>query len=662
MGQSSKPASDAARGTRDPHTLEWGDPTPAPAAHGPTSAGARGSRETDAGASAAVAPPPGPTTGAAAPPPRPSLREKLATEAAPPPLPGADPAAATPSASQPLPPTSLPPPLALEPVDGDAPRQPSQPLDLSALPTLSAAAAAAARGGVSSDPGSPTPTSAPTTTAFVGNAARQLDPVAPPDLPGIDLAPSSETAGATALPSDDAAKSTGRGKRTKPSGFTESRGTSADAQPDAGKATAGGTAAGKAAAAAEDGTGSAIDDLIAARDRRRAENDPSAPRAATAPRHMGRGPGAADAASDDDAETTGHSAKTSGDQPERRRARRRPAGAPRDQIAANDDQPSIGGLIYALNRKPSNKPFSIAMIASVAWLTVSLLFGYFLIAPDLAQATSIGAFIRNSAITTVLATIAGPIALAWFLAFLAWRSEELHLRSTAMTEVAVRLAEPDRMAEQQISSLGQAVRREVTFMNDAVSHALSRANELDSLVQSEVHALERSYEDNERKIRSLLQELASERNSLSGTGEHFKQTLATLAHDVPTLIERLSEQQGKLAGIIAGAGDNLTALESSLSTRTGELQVTLTDRTQELQRVLETHAGELGSTLQSRTDHVQTMLTAQNTTLAATLDEHRTGVEGTLSGYTTALSGADRSKPQADIEARGNRFDIDRRA
>ena len=45
-------------------------------------------------------------------------------------------------------------------------------------------------------------------------------------------------------------------------------------------------------------------------------------------------------------------------------AKRRAAMPSRDQIAANDDAPSIGGLIYALNQKPSRRPFSIAAVAS----------------------------------------------------------------------------------------------------------------------------------------------------------------------------------------------------------------------------------------------------------------------------------------------------------
>ena len=81
----------------------------------------------------------------------------------------------------------------------------------------------------------------------------------------------------------------------------------------------------------------------------------------------------------------------------------------------------------------------------------------------------------------------------------------------------IRTTFADRMAEQSIASLGQAVRRQVSFMNDAVSRALGRAGELEALVHNEVTALERSYEDNERKIRGLIQELAGERDALLNT-------------------------------------------------------------------------------------------------------------------------------------------------
>ena len=45
---------------------------------------------------------------------------------------------------------------------------------------------------------------------------------------------------------------------------------------------------------------------------------------------------------------------------------KRPAAPARAHVAANDDMPSIGGLIYAMQQRPSRSPFLIALIAALA--------------------------------------------------------------------------------------------------------------------------------------------------------------------------------------------------------------------------------------------------------------------------------------------------------
>jgi hypothetical protein len=185
----------------------------------------------------------------------------------------------------------------------------------------------------------------------------------------------------------------------------------------------------------------------------------------------------------------------------RRAARRRPAGPVRERIAANDDAPSIGGLIYALEQQPSSKPYKVAAVASALWVLGGLGLGWLSVSAELSGGATFADLVVKPQFFLTIAAIVVPVAFIWFLAMLAWRAEELRLRSSTMTEVAIRLAEPDRMAEQSVASLGQAVRRQVSFMNDAVSRALGRAGELEALVHNEVSALERSYEENERKIR-----------------------------------------------------------------------------------------------------------------------------------------------------------------
>ncbi len=321
----------------------------------------------------------------------------------------------------------------------------------------------------------------------------------------------------------------------------------------------------------------------------------------------------------------------------RRAARRRPAAPSRDRIAANDDAPSIGGLIYALNQKPSNRPFVYAAAASGAWAAIGLVFMWAFVSQELSTAGSFLAVVARPAMLSAVATVFGPIALFWFLAVLIWRTEDLKMRSTAMTEVAVRLAEPDRMAEQSIASLGQAVRRQVSFMNDAVSRALGRAGELEALVHNEVGALERSYEDNERKIRGLIQELAGERNALLNTTGRVNDALRSIGGEVPVLIEKLSHQQLKLAKIIEGAGQNLTSLESALAVQTGNLENALGDRTQHLQTVLEDYTSALGNALGSRTQQMQLMFDSHRESLDSSIAARTENLQGVFVEYARAL-------------------------
>jgi hypothetical protein len=170
-------------------------------------------------------------------------------------------------------------------------------------------------------------------------------------------------------------------------------------------------------------------------------------------------------------------------------------------VAANDDMPSIGGLVYALQQRPSKSPFYIALGASVVWLFLGCLIGWAVVSNQAGTASSLSGVLASPAVAAVIATIFVPIALFWFLAILVWRAQELRLMSSAMTEVAVRLAEPDKMAEQSVASLGQTVRRQVAAMNDAISRALGRAGELEALVHNEVAALDASPVPTPRKMR-----------------------------------------------------------------------------------------------------------------------------------------------------------------
>jgi hypothetical protein len=339
------------------------------------------------------------------------------------------------------------------------------------------------------------------------------------------------------------------------------------------------------------------------------------------------------------------------DQPARRVARRRPAGPVRGKIAANDDVPSIGGLIYALEQKPSTKIFRTTAIASAVWAVVGIAFGAFTLWPQWTAGTAVSTLLLNPIAFYTATAVVVPIAIFWLLALLNWHIATLSLKSSTMTEVAIRLAEPDRAAEQSIASLGQAVRRQVSFMNDAVSRALGRAGELEALVHNQVADLERSYEQNERRIRGLIQELTGERHALLNTSGSVTDTLKTLGTEIPQLIEKLSTQQVTLAGIIKGAGENLANLEGSLASSTGRFEHVLGTRTQELQTVLEDYTTAFSSALGVRTEQMRLAFDSYMQTLDTSLGNRTENLQTVFEEYARALDTTLANRAQAlDIQ------------
>ena len=369
--------------------------------------------------------------------------------------------------------------------------------------------------------------------------------------------------------------------------------------------------------------------------------------------------------------------------------RRRPAGPPPRRMAAtaaNDDLPSIGGLIFALQQKPSKSPFLVALAVSLVWFVVGGFFAYGLISTQVAGPGGLSGLLANPSALTAALTILVPIAIFWFLALLVWRAQELRLMASAMTEVAVRLAEPDKLAEQSVASLGQTIRRQVAAMNDAISRAIGRAGELEALVHNEVAALERSYSDNELRVRGLISELASEREALSNNSQRVSESLRGVGQEIarnlsaasssidqklaergmqltellvarsneaadqveraqskvqehmPILLERLGQEQERLGQVIEGAARNLSALEVAVGQRTSSLDHTLRERTDALTTTLASRINALETTVAHGALILDKTLKDRTDAFAASIGQGAVGLDGILKERTKLLA------------------------
>ncbi len=103
-------------------------------------------------------------------------------------------------------------------------------------------------------------------------------------------------------------------------------------------------------------------------------------------------------------------------------------------------------------------------------------------------------------------------------------------------------------------------------MGDGVERALARASELEALVQNEVAALERTYSDNEVRIRGLLQDLATQRDTLVGQAEQVRSAINNvhidLTQDLSTISDLVGQQVNEAAQRIthslAEKGEHIT--------------------------------------------------------------------------------------------------------
>src|ERR1700741_1119159 len=136
-----------------------------------------------------------------------------------------------------------------------------------------------------------------------------------------------------------------------------------------------------------------------------------------------------------------------------------------------------------------------------------------------------------------------------------------------MAAAAQRLADPEEVARDSVVTVGQAIRREVAAMGDGVERALARAAELEALVANEVSALERAYNDNEVRIRGLLETLAAQRDTLVGQAEQVRNAITgvhlDLSHDISSVSDqvtsRINENANKIANAISEKSDHITA-------------------------------------------------------------------------------------------------------
>jgi hypothetical protein len=219
---------------------------------------------------------------------------------------------------------------------------------------------------------------------------------------------------------------------------------------------------------------------------------------------------------------------------------------------ANDDRVSTSKLLYSLQGRSSTTPTWLAFLLSVAWLAAVGTVAWMRYG---AQMADFGAFLGSIEFVAVLAIMLIPVLGFFAVATLFRRAADLRNAASSITQAAIRLAEPEVTAADKVASVGQAVRREVNALGDGLERALSRAGELEVMIHNEVTALERTYSDNESRMRALIAELASQRESVLTNTERVREAITESHTGLVFDLDMISQ---RIAGTIVESGGNLT--------------------------------------------------------------------------------------------------------
>src|SRR5947209_491313 len=296
---------------------------------------------------------------------------------------------------------------------------------------------------------------------------------------------------------------------------------------------------------------------------------------------------------------------------------------------ANENRQSVGAILQAMRVRPSPAPLVAALLLSIIWaaVCVAYLAGHReLIVP----ADGIPLY-RRPELGFALLGILGPIVFMFVTALMARRAQEMRLTARSMTEVAVRLAEPETVATEQVMSLSQAIRREVASLGDGIERALARASELETMMRSEVSTLERSYSDNERRIRSLIDGLSQQREEIIINSEKVR-TAIVGAHE--SLSRDLATTSVRLAETVSEAGSRVTA---SLGSKSEEIAFALSRTGSDLVQNLSDRGGEIVQRLAETGEAATAQVTSAGDGVAHSLAERIAEIDTRLRTTSEAL-------------------------
>ncbi len=310
----------------------------------------------------------------------------------------------------------------------------------------------------------------------------------------------------------------------------------------------------------------------------------------------------------------------------------RPAASPSLSLRPANDEgvKEHARSLRNLNRRLPRTIYWLTAIVSIAWLGGMGAFLYAYYGPSIAEFANLRRFLSTPSGAVSLITLFLPVILFWAFAIMVRRAQEMRIAAQTMAEAAFRLVEPESLGQERVMTVGQAVRREVAAMSEGIERTLARAAELETLVHSEVSEIERAYTDNEVRIRSLVEELGHERDSVISHADRVRASIAS-AH------EQLRDELSQASDLIR---ENVLNSSTQLTLAINQSGDSLVDR-------ISDSGSKIHSTIEARSDEIASRMVTSGEAFATLIDMRIAKMDDQADFVTRALAGSFESREQA---------------
>ncbi|MEO0327961.1 MAG: hypothetical protein AAF217_05120 [Pseudomonadota bacterium] len=245
--------------------------------------------------------------------------------------------------------------------------------------------------------------------------------------------------------------------------------------------------------------------------------------------------------------------------------------------AANDQHSiEVDRLMNELDRPASGRVYMWTFLISLIWIAGCSYGAYTNVFQKPDAPATLQDIVTNQSMLIWMAIGVIPLLLLWCFAAVARRAQELRHAANSMTQVTMRLLQPEKIAADSVATVGNTIRREVTAIGEGVERAIARACELENIVQKEVLSLEQSYGDSEIRLKRLIDDISAERTEIADHVENLRNTISrseiTLTSEIESAGLRLEEMLNSTSGRVS----------DQLDTRTTSITATLSETSENL--------------------------------------------------------------------------------